>query len=142
MSHVDERTSYTEEALAACRALGRARVVLRNALGLSEAFVDLAELELRDGWAHLCTEAVHVHLVVSAIAELRIEAGICGPHTSGPAVWFSASSGVPLLLIVLDQTNGPARHEQKQAFAQLLATYGARRALVSAGDVPDRSTMS
>ncbi len=141
MTHACQESSYVEEVFSACRALGRARVVLRNAVGLTEAFLDLEQLELHDGWAHLCTDAVHVHLVLRAIAEVHIDAGTSYPGCVGPSVWFAARSGAPLLLITLDRQRGSVRHEQKRAFATLLATYGARRALVSADDMPPHAAM-
>ncbi len=138
----EETVSFTEEVLGACRELGRARVVMRNPVGVAEAFADLESLELRDGWAHLCQGAVHVHAEVGAIAGVRfVGAGeVCS--CAGPAVWFACRNGSPLLLFVLDQTKGLEQVEQARAFDLLRARFGDVRALVSSSDLPERTQMS
>jgi hypothetical protein len=142
MSTVQQAVSFTEEVLEACRGLGRARVVLRNPVGVAEAFVDLVRLELHDGWANLCVDAVHVHAQVQAIGGVRfVEPGAtCG--CKSPAIWFAGQSGSPLLLLVLDQTAGEERILQERAFERLRELYGDARALVSSADVPARDAMS
>lgn len=139
----EERVSFTEEVLGACRELGRARVVLRNPVGIAEAFADLEALELRDGWAHLCEGAAHVHAQVEAIAGVRFVGTDDAACTcAGPAVWFASRSGSPLLMFVLDQTRGVEQLEQVRAFDTLRARFGDARALVSSGGIPELATMS
>ena len=118
-------------------------MVLRNPVGLAEAFVDLGGLEIRDGWANLCTDAVHVHLQVTRIAGVRFRDGdTCDCSGDAPALWFAARDGAPLLLLVLDQTRGPDRIEQREAFDALRTSYGAMLGLVSSQQVPSRTEMS
>ena len=142
MGGVDESVSFTEDILEECRGLRKARVVLRNPLGLAELFVDLASLEMRGGWANVCLDDVHLHAEISAIAGVRFLDGGSGCQCAGPAIWFAARNGSPLLLIVLDQVKGAERVEQERAFARLRDSYGAARALVSTAEVPDRGAMS
>src|SRR6185369_5613447 len=134
--------SFTEDVLGACRDLGRARVVLRNPVGIAEVFANLASLELRNGWAHLCLGAVHVHAEVEAIAGVRFVAAGEACSCAGPAVWFASRSGSPLLLLVLDQTRGIDQVEQTRAFDALRSRFGHASSLVSSGEVPERVAMS
>jgi len=139
---IEESVSFTEEVLGACRDLGRARVVLRNPVGIAEVFANLANIELRNGWAHLCLGAVHVHAEVEAIAGVRFVAAGEACSCAGPAVWFASRTGSPLLLFVLDQTQGIEQLEQARAFDSLRARFGDVRALVSSGELPERTAMS
>jgi hypothetical protein len=135
--------AFTEEMLAACRGLGRARVVLRNPVGVVEVFADLAALELRDGWAHLCTEPFHVHLHCHAIAEVHFRSQAAGEGASASrAVWFADKRGVPLLLLVLDQAQGEEAAEQARVFDGLLGEHGPSRPLMSLDELPPRTAMS
>ena len=135
--------AFTEDLLHACKALGKARLVMRNPLGVVEVFGDLAAIELRDGWAHLCTEPVHLHLHCHAIAEVNFRDAAAGEgaHASR-AVWFADRNGVPLLLLVLDQARGAGAAEQARVFGALRRTHGPTRALMSLDEVPSRTTMS
>jgi hypothetical protein len=142
MATTDESMSFTEEVLEACRGLGRARLVLRNGVGLTELFVDLAALEVRGGWVHACVETAHLHAEVAAIAGVRFVEPGASCSCKSPAVWFAARSGAPVLLFVLDQAKGEAREEQERAFARLRDTYGEVRALMSTADLPARDAMS
>src|SRR5262249_36162839 len=93
--------AFTEDLLSACTALGKARVVLRNPVGVVEVFADLGALELRDGWAHLCAEPFHLHLHCHAIAEVNFRDAAAGEGAdTSRAVWFGDRKGVPLLLLI------------------------------------------
>jgi len=135
--------AFTEEMLRACKELGRARVVMRNPVGVVEVFADLADLELRDGWAHLCTEPFHVHLHCHAIAEVHFRApdGV-EAASAARSVWFGDKNGVPLLLLVLDVAKGAGAAEQAHAFDALHRLHGPTRALVSRDELPPRTAMS
>lgn len=135
--------AFTEEVLRACGALGRVRVVLRNPVGVVEVFADLGALELRDGWAHLCSEPYHVHLHCHTIAEVCFREPEPGAEGSeARALWFAARSGAPLLLLVLDQVRGAQAAEQARAFDELRRRHGPRRALLSRDELPPRDAMS
>ncbi|HEY8517673.1 MAG TPA: ChuX/HutX family heme-like substrate-binding protein [Candidatus Binatia bacterium] len=139
---MDEVVAFTEEMLAACRALGRARVVLRNPVGVVEVFADLGTLELRDGWAHLCTEPFHLHLHCHSIAEVHFRVPDGEGASASRAVWFADKNGAPLLLIVLDQAKGDRATEQARVFDALRAQHGPSRPLMSLDALPPRSAMS
>jgi len=139
---MEEAVAFTEDLLQACRALGPARVVMRNPVGVVEVFADLARLELRDGWAHLCTEPFHVHLHCHAIAQVSFREptdAVCGQHR---ALWFGDRRGVPLLLLILDRARGEAATEQARIFDDLRARHGATRALISVDELPPRPALN
>ena len=138
-----ESISFTEEVLRDCRTLGRVRVVLRNGFGVVEAFVDLADLSLRDGWAHLIDKGFHVHVDIASIAGVRfVEPEAAETCRGAAALWFESGAGTPLLVVLLDQECGAERIDQRRAFDRLRASYGARRALVSLAEIPAATAMS
>ena len=135
--------AFTEDLLRACKALGKARVVLRNPVGVAEVFGDLGAIEVRDGWAHLCTEPFHLHLHCHAIAEVNFrDEGAGEDGSASRAVWFADRKGVPLLLLILDQARGAGAAEQARVFGELRSTHGPSRALMSLDEIPSRTAMS
>lgn len=139
---MEESVAFTEDLLRACRALGRARVVMRNPVGVVEVFADLDRLELRDGWAHLCTEPFHVHLHCHAIAQVSFRAPGEGDDAAARSLWFGDRNGVPLLLLILDHARGDERAAQARVFDGLRAHHGTTRALMSVDELPPRPAMS
>jgi hypothetical protein len=140
---MEEVVAFTEDLLRACKALGKARVVLRNPIGVVEVFADLAAIELRDGWAHLCAEPFHLHLHCHAIAEVNFRDEGAGEGASASrAVWFADRQRVPLLLLILDQARGAGAAEQAQVFGELRRVHGASRPLMSLDELPSRNAMS
>lgn len=147
---MEETVAFTEDLLRACRALGKARVVMRNPVGVVEVFSDLDALDVRDGWAHLCTEPFHLHLHCHAIAQVNFrdpqaesESASASDHgASGRSIWFGDKHGVPLLLLVLDQARGASAAEQARVFGELLQAHGPTRALMSVDELPPRPSMS
>jgi hypothetical protein len=137
---MEEAVAFTEDLLRACRAFGRARVVMRNPVGVVEVFADLGAIELRDGWAHLCTEPFHLHLHCHAIAQVNFRDG--DENGAGRSVWFGDRHGVPLLLLVLDQARGAGAAEQDRVFGELRDAHGPTRALISIDELPPRPAMS
>jgi len=139
----EEAVAFTEDLLRACRALGKARVVMRNPVGVVEVFGDLASLEIRDGWAHLCTEPFHLHLHCHAIAQVNFRDPQPGEGASGGrSIWFGDKRGVPLLLLVLDQARGAGAADQARVFDELLDAHGPTRTLMSMDELPPRPAMS
>lgn len=138
---MEEAVAFTEDLLRACGALGSARVVMRNPVGVVEVFADLGTIELRDGWAHLCSEPFHLHLHCHAIAQVTFRDGD-GSGASGRAVWFGDKHGVPLLLLILDRARGEAAVEQAQVFDRLRAQHGPTCTLMSIDELPPRPAMS
>ena len=116
---------------------------MRNPVGVVEVFGDLRAIEIRDGWAHLCTEPFHVHLHCHAIAQVNFRDVVDGEGASdGRAVWFGDRSGVPLLLLMLDQARGAGAAEQARVFAALREAHGPTRSLMSLDELPPRPAMS
>lgn len=141
---MEQSVAFTEDLLRACRALGRARVVMRNPVGVVEVFADLDRLELRDGWAHLCTEPFHVHLHCHAIAQVsfREPDETAAEGSACRSLWFGDRNGVPLLLVILDRARGDEAAAQTRVFDGLRARHGATRALMSVDELPPRPSMS
>ena len=140
---MEETVAFTEDLLRACKELGRARVVMRNPVGVVEVFADLGTLELRDGWAHLCAEPFHLHLHCHAIVQVSFRDARSGEGTSqGRAVWFGDQRGVPLLLLILDLAKGADANDQARVFDELHAAHGSTRALMSVDELPPRPAMS
>lgn len=131
-----EKAAFVEDLIAACRELGRARIVLRNVLGLSEVFADLEKLELRDGWIHLVQEGAHLHLDVDRLHGVRFhQAAETGESR---AISLCGERGCPLLVVVLDQTHGPAALAQTARFERLGEELGPFARLVSGQDLIGR----
>lgn len=140
---MEETVAFTEDLLRECKALGRARVVMRNPVGVVEVFADLGTLELRDGWAHLCSEPFHLHLHCHAIAQVSFrDVRSSESGSQGRAVWFGDQRGVPLLLLILDVARGADATEQARVFDDLHATHGPTRSLMSLDELPPRPAMS
>ena len=140
---MEETVAFTEDLLRACKALGRARVVMRNPVGVVEVFADLGTIELRDGWAHLCSEPFHLHLHCHAIAQVSFRDAQAGEGGSqGRAVWFGDQRGVPLLLLILDVARGADANDQHRVFDEMLAAHGPTRSLMSVDELPPRPAMS
>jgi hypothetical protein len=129
-----EKAAFTEDLVAACRDLGRARVVLRNALGLSETFTELSRLELGDGWIHLVQDGAHLHLDVTRLHAVRFH----GDAATGEsrAIALCGERGCPLLVVVLDQLQGSEAADQAARFESLRASYGPFTRLVSEQQLP------
>jgi len=84
-----------------------------------------------------------VHLHCHAIAEVHFRAPGAGEGAKAArSVWFGDKNGVPLLLLVLDVTDGASAAEQAHTFDELHRRHGAMRALVSLDELPPRSAMS
>lgn len=131
---------FTETVLCACRRLGRARLLLRNALGFAEVFGDLERLHLEDGWAHWRDERAHLHVFCAAIAGVRfLEAGAACRHQTHPTVCFHDAQGRPQVLIILDQTRGVDAVEQEHRFEDLRDWFGEGCALLSMRSVAARA---
>lgn len=139
---MEESVAFTEDLLRSCRTLGQARVVMRNPVGVVEVFVDLERLELRDGWAHLCTEPFHVHLHCHAIAKVAFREAGEEEGAAARSLWFGDRNGVPLLLLILDRARGEELASQARIFDALRAHHGASRALMSIDELPPRPAMS
>lgn len=129
-----EKAAFTEDLIAACRELGRARVVLRNGLGLSETFAELSGLQLADGWIHLVQEGAHLHLDVTRLRAVRFH---CTDETGeSRAISLCGEHGCPLVVMMLDQARGAAAAAQAMRFERLREIYGPVSRLLSAEDVP------
>jgi putative heme degradation protein len=139
---MEQSVAFTEDLLQACRALGQARVVMRNPVGVVEVFTDLDRIELRDGWAHLCAEPFHVHLHCHAIAQVSFREPDEDAASASRSLWFGDRNGVPLLLVILDRARGEQAAEQARVFDDLRAHHGATRALMSVDELPPRPSMS
>jgi hypothetical protein len=139
---MEEAVAFTEDLLRACRELGKARVVMRNPVGVVEVFGDLGALEIRDGWAHLCTEPFHLHLHCHAIAQVNFRDTDAEGASVGRSVWFGDRNGVPLLLLVLDRARGTDAAEQARVFDELRDAHGPTRSLMSVDELPPRPAMS
>jgi hypothetical protein len=128
-----EKAAFTETVVASCRDLGRARIVLRNMLGLSEVFADLVGLEVRDGWIHLVQENAHLHLDASKLHAIRFH----GSEESGEgrAISLCGERGCPLVVVVLDQLHDTDAEVQAACFERLRSEYGPMSRLVSAQDL-------
>ena len=128
-----EKAAFTEAVVASCRELGRARVVLRNALGLSEIFADLAGLELREGWIHLVQENAHLHLDATKLHAVRFH----GRDETGEsrAISLCGERGCPLVVVVLDQLRDGDAEAQAARFERLRTEYGPSTRLVNAQDL-------
>lgn len=118
------RAAFTESFLRSCRCLGRVRLVLRNAVGLSEVFADLERLEVAHGWANLVLPGAHMHLTPRAFgaAAFRMVSGERGRNA--PAIWLYGAEGCPLAMIILDQTSGEAMEEQAALYGDLRREFG------------------
>jgi hypothetical protein len=114
--------AFTEDVLAECRALGRARIVLRNQAGVAEAFADLAHLALEGEWLDLCLEHVHLHVEHRRIARVRFLS--LDETSAAPALWFCSESGCPVMLVVLDQATGDEAVLQAMRFTALRSRLG------------------
>lgn len=141
---MEQAVAFTEDLLRACKALGRARVVMRNPVGVVEVFADLDRLELRDGWAHLCADPYHLHLHCHAIARVSFREPDDAEEGDSTcrSLWFGDRNGVPLLLLILDRTRGEEAAAQTRVFDGLRARHGATRALMSLDELPPRPSMS
>jgi hypothetical protein len=129
-----EKAAFTEELIDACRQLGRARIVLRNAVGLSETFAELSALALADGWIHLVQDGAHLPLDVTKLHAVRFHGA---PETGeSRAISLCGERGCPLVVMVLDQAHGHEAAAQADRFERLLTTYGPLSRLVSARDLP------
>ncbi len=125
------RAAFTETLLHRCRDLGPVRLVLRNACGLSEVFVDLNQLECADGWANVVLPNAHVHLTPRAFGAVAFRNVAGADGRSAPAIWLYANGGCPTVLFVLDQASGQAADEQAAVYAQLERDFGPFMYLVS-----------
>src|SRR6185369_69991 len=101
--------------------------------GIAEAFVDLARLEIADGWANLVRAEVHVHLAPHALGAVAFRTIRSERNPAAPAIWLYGESGCPLVLVVLDQTRGAEAAEQGMAYHRLAGEYGPFFHLVSRG---------
>src|SRR5262245_57717274 len=112
-----EKAAFTEDMIAACRELGRARIVLRNGLGLSETFAELSRLQLADGWVHLVQEGAHLHLDVTRLHTVRFH----GSEEAGEnrAISLCGEQGCPLVVLMLDQARGTAATAQAMRFERM-----------------------
>ena len=128
-----EKAAFTEAVVASCRDLGRARIVLRNLLGLSEVFADLAGLEVRDGWIHLVQENAHLHLDTTKLHAIRFHGS--EETGEGRAISLCGERGCPLVVIVLDQLHDTDAAAQAACFERLRSEYGPVTRLVSAQDL-------
>lgn len=132
----------TEEFVAACRELGRARVIVRNSLGLAEGFVDLRDIAIEDGWLNLCCDRFHIHLVTSAICAVRLNDAV--PNEAGrPArsISFFGGGGCALVVIALDQTTGEDEALQDALFDELRTRFGRSCALVAGEELANRAPL-
>jgi hypothetical protein len=128
-----EKAAFTETVVASCRDLGRARIVLRNMLGLSEVFADLVGLEVRDGWIHLVQENAHLHLDASRLHAIRFHGS--EETGEGRAISLCGERGCPLVVVVLDQLHDTDAEVQAACFERLRSEYGPMSRLVSAPDL-------
>jgi hypothetical protein len=128
-----EKAAFTEAVVASCRDLGRARIVLRNMLGLSEVFADLAGLEVRDGWIHLVQENAHLHLDAAKLHAVRFHGS--DETGEGRAISLCGERGCPLVVVVLDQLRNADAEAQAALFERLRSEYGPITRLVSAQDL-------
>jgi hypothetical protein len=133
-----EKAAFTEDLVADCRDLGRARIVLRNGLGVSETFTELSRLELADGWIHLVQEGAHLHLDVTRIHAVRFHDS--RETRASLAISLCGERGCPLVVVVLDQLHGADAARQAATFERLRASYGAVSRLVSVQDLPGGRT--
>jgi hypothetical protein len=133
---VANRAVFTEDFLTECRALGKVRLVHRNAVGIAEAFVDLSTLEIADGWANLVREDVHVHLSPKSLGAVAFRTIRSENSAAAPAIWLYGEAGCPLVLVVLDQTRGAEAAAQEKAYARLSGEYGPFFHLVSRARLP------
>ncbi|MDC0292277.1 hypothetical protein OAL29_00065 [Candidatus Binatia bacterium] len=102
---------YIEDLVEEMRFLGQARIILRNALGASELFADLADLQVRDGWIHIVNKKFHIHLSCADIARVRF----CERHQyahEAPTISFLADQGGPSVVLTFDQLAGAEAQEQ------------------------------
>ena len=125
------RAAFTETLLRRCRDLGPVRMVVRNSCGLAEAFVDLNELQLVDGWANVVVPGAHVHLTPRAFGAVAFRNVEGAGGRSAPAIWLYANGGCPTVMLVLDQTSGEAADEQAVVYGQLGRDFGPFMYLVS-----------
>lgn len=128
-----EKAAFTETVVASCRELGKARIVLRNMLGLSELFADLAGLEVRDGWIHLVQEGAHLHLDAAKLHAIRFHGS--EETGEGRAISLCGERGCPLVVVVLDQLRDADAEVQAELFERLRSEYGPISRLVSAQDL-------
>jgi hypothetical protein len=128
-----EKAAFTEAVVASCRDLGRARIVLRNMLGLSEVFADLVKLEVRDGWIHLVQENAHLHLDLQKLHAIRFHGS--EETGEGRAISLCGERGCPLVVVVLDQLHDGDAEAQVACFERLRTEYGPISRLVSAQDL-------
>lgn len=102
---------YIEDLVEEMRFLGQARIILRNGLGASELFADLADLQVRDGWIHLVNKKFHLHLCCADIARVRF----CERHQyahEAPTISFLGDQGGPSIVLTFDQLSGAEAQEQ------------------------------
>lgn len=135
-----EKAAFVEDLIAACQELGRARIVLRNTLGLSELFADLEKLELRDGWIHLIQEGAHLHLDVERLHGVRFHSA--AQTGESRAISLCGERGCPLLVIVLDQACGAAALAQTARFERLGEELGPFARLISGQELIGRAGAS
>ncbi len=111
-----------EAIFTALRGLGPARVVVRNALGASEVFLDLAALRVESGWVHLIHPVAHLHLNCEDIEVARFRPSL-SCRDGAPAISFVGQDGQPSVVVVFDRLSGAAAEAQAREFRQLAALY-------------------
>lgn len=141
---MSNRAAFTESFLESCRPLGPVRVVLRNAIGLSEAFADLNDLRLDPcgTWANLILDCAHVHLTPRAFGAVAFRTVQTEAGTAAPAIWLYGEEGRPLLLFVLDQAQGKPAAEQRAVYLRLRHEYGPFMHLMSRQGVTPRAHLA
>ena len=111
-----------EAIFTALRGLGPARIIVRNALGATEVFADLAALRVEGGWVHLVHPVVHLHLNCSDIDVARFRPSL-SCQEGAPVISFVGQDGQPSVVVVFDRLKGAAAESQAREFHQLAALY-------------------
>ena len=126
---------YIEDLVEEMRLLGQARVIMRNAMGASELFADLADVQVRDGWIHLVNEHFHLHLCCADIARVRF----CERHRyahEAPTISFLGQQGSPSVVLTFDQLKGDQAQEQANDVRMIARRHEGETHLVSEQNRP------